>query len=132
MNPKEFDYVLTTLLDRCVNTMKVKEEDYATDADRLANFNEVADFMGSQPIEITPDVVAFIYLMKHIQSIKNIVVSKDFTDWHWQLKSGREGKPQRIADAINYLILITACIEDHRNDESACSSQKEGSETPAD
>ena len=85
--------------------MASKRQDYSGDTDVLRNFKEVAAFTGLKPAE-----VATIYLMKHIQAVKNAVQGEKYT-WVWEI-NGREGLKQRVADARNYLLLLAVCIDE--------------------
>jgi len=106
---KEFQKQEKTILDW-------KGEEYSTEADRIQNFREIANFIGNKPITISPAMVAFVYLMKHVQSIKNALVSNR-VDWRWEAEGG-EGTKQRVADVRNYLLLLSACVDEQdREDE---------------
>ena len=99
MTPKEF----RELEDEILNS---KRKEYASTSDRLENFRFVA-----KAEKRTPTKVALTYLMKHIQSIASQVTSGKY-DWSVKTATGSEGLKQRIADAVNYLHLLAACIEE--------------------
>lgn len=87
-----------------------KAGEYATSDDRLQNFREVAAFEGREM-----EAVCLSYLLKHVQSIKNQVVSgKPVKRWFWHDQNGNEGLKQRIADTVNYLHLMAAIIEEKK------------------
>ncbi len=90
-----------------------KGKEYTGNEDRLQNFRDVANFFGDEPVVITPSIVALIYLLKHLQSIK-LTLTPDETPkkWCWTTDSGFEGLKQRFADARNYLLLLAACIDE--------------------
>jgi DNA-binding SARP family transcriptional activator len=87
-----------------------KGAEYASDADALANFKKRAEDIG-----IDPKQILWIFLSKHLDSIKSFV------------KKGKEISDEpiagRIQDARNYLFLLHCLI-----DEAADLAKKE---TPA-
>lgn len=87
-----------------------KAGEYAPSGDQLQNFREIADFIGPDPVQVTPALVTFMYLMKHVQSIKNAVISGEY-NWAWITDEG-EGTKQRIADIRNYMLLLAACLQE--------------------
>lgn len=87
--------------------MAQKAVDYAGPQDRLRNFRRVA---AGRP-ELTPMIVAHIWLMKQIDAIENAVFTGNIS-WCWRDEHGNEGLKQRFMDARNYLLLIAACIDE--------------------
>lgn len=73
---------------------------------RLGNFERVADMLGLKASQ-----VALAYLLKHIDSISYQVMSGKYT-WAMVIEGNREGLKQRIVDAVNYLHLMAACLEE--------------------
>ena len=102
--PAQFENLVQEFHTRETALLNWKAGEYADDIDRLLNFNEVGSFTGHTPEEVT-----FVYLLKHIHSIKNAINSSSYT-WEWETVAG-EGLKQRIADARNYLLLLAACID---------------------
>ena len=109
-SPERFEKLVAEFLEREEKILAWKRGEYSTSADRLQNFREVAGFMGVYMPEI-----ALYYLLKHIQSIKNAVLSEKRYNWTWETPEG-EGLKQRIADSRNYLLLLAACL-DEKNEE---------------
>ena len=111
--PKKFLELYREFEENERGILEIKAGEYSSDEDRLQNFREIANFIGDQPATIDYTMVAFILLMKHIQSIKNAIVNKRF-DWAWGT-GNKEGLKQRFADARNYLLLLGACIDNDSN-----------------
>ena len=105
MTPQQFENLRDEFLTHEARILGWKRDEYSLNEDSLQNFREVAAFMGLRPAE-----VALTYLMKHIQSI-TLAVRYGKYSWTWTTEGG-EGLKQRIADARNYLLLLTACLEE--------------------
>lgn len=69
--------------------------------DRLKFFKDY-----STSLDISPEVVCSIFLMKHINSILNFVKTG---------KQGEEGITGRINDARNYLLFLQALVEENNS-----------------
>lgn len=79
-----------------------KGEEYTvSDTDKFKNFKSIADRMSMQPRE-----VAMVYLLKHMDSIRNYVL-------HGK-ESSTEPIRGRIQDARNYLLLLGGIIEEEK------------------
>ena len=78
--------------------MRVKGEEYTvSDEDKLKNFKSIAD-----RLDVTTPIVAMVYLLKHMDSIRNYVLNG--------VEASDESKSGRIRDARNYLILLHAIL----------------------
>jgi len=110
MTPERFEQLVKEFLDESANVMLRKRAEYSPSADVLQNFKEVSYFSEGF---FTPSKIAFIFLMKHIQSIKEAIRTGNY-DWVWQKENGGEGLKQRIADVINYMLLIAAALEEEQ------------------
>jgi len=104
-SPERFDELRREIGNRREEIMKAKGSEYAPGGDRLKNFHEIAAFMG-----ISSSEVALVYLLKHIQSIKEAVRTGRI-EWYWETTTG-EGLKQRVADAMNLLEFVAACIDE--------------------
>jgi len=104
-SPERFEVLCEEFADHEVHLLAWKRNEYASGEDRLQNFREIADLTGASMAQ-----VALLYLLKHVQSIKNAVISGN-VKWAWEAKGG-EGTKQRIADARNYLLLLAACLDE--------------------
>lgn len=95
MTHPEFQDFQETLLDKVVSICQTKGIEYVnSEADRLANFKRLSAALG-----ISPLVVAWIYLTKHLDAIASFVRTG---------KVYSEPLEGRIIDAIAYLTLIAA------------------------
>ena len=101
----DFDDIIDEFNDATVSTLRSKGEEYATDNDRLMNFRTVGDMAGQDPED-----VAVMYLLKHIQRLSK-AVREDEYEWDWQHDDGSEALKQRVADSINYLLLLALALE---------------------
>ena len=104
MTPERFEVLCEEFADHEAHILAWKRGEYTSGEDRLQNFREIAALTGTSMPQ-----VALTYLLKHIQSIKNAVMTGN-VDWCWEGEGG-EGLKQRIADARNYLLLLAACLE---------------------
>jgi len=119
-SPERFNKLCDEFLSKSQEILVWKREEYAPGEDRLENFRTVGNFLNKKP-----SVIALIYLLKHIQSIAVAVITDVFV-WAWT-KDGGEALKQRIVDAINYLLLLAACLDEEANNEhlsSVCSCRK--------
>lgn len=100
MTFEQFDSLQAALHVNIVSMTSTKGHEYANSDDRLANFKEVAAEIG-----ITPEQVLLVYLKKHMRSVDAYC------------KNGKvfsEPIKGRIIDAILYLELLAALIEDRQ------------------
>ena len=107
MTEKEFQDVLTTRLTKIKETLSSKAEEYATDNDKLHNFN-----VGARLTVQTRERVLWGFAIKHYISFLDILDSLD------------KGKlptetlvDEKIGDLINYLVLVEASLKDRLNGE---------------
>ena len=78
--------------------MRVKGEEYTvSDEDKLKNFKSIAD-----RLSVDTSVVAMVYLLKHMDSIRNYVLNG--------VEASDESISGRIRDARNYLMLLHAIL----------------------
>lgn len=113
-SPERFIELCNEFAKQEYDILDWKAEEYSTDEDRLQNFHEIAAFIGDRPTAITPSVIALIYMLKHIQSVKNAIISGRI-NWCWEAVGG-EGLKQRIADSRNYHMLLAACLEEENEE----------------
>lgn len=88
----------------------VKSGQYASEADRIKNFREMAAFRRG----VTIQEIIFDQLLKHIQAIKQAIETggPDSEEWVWQKEDGGEGFKQKFADARLLLMLLAGSIEE--------------------
>jgi len=70
-----------------------------SDEDKFKNFKSIAERM-----KCSPEEVALIYLLKHMDSIRNYVL--------YGIESSSESIEGRIQDARNYLLLLGGIIHE--------------------
>ena len=109
----QFETLCAEFIEREAKLMTWKAGEYAGEGDRLLNFHQIGDLMGRNPSE-----VALSYLLKHIQSITLAVLTGEYV-WAWE-KEGGEGLKQRIADARNYLLLLSGCLDEEAGTQHTC------------
>lgn len=88
MQKDEFYDEAHRLIQRCFAIMEMADGEYASAADKFANFKWQAEAEGR-----TPEQVAITFLLKHIRSLVRGI-------------SIREPMEGRICDIINYVLLI--------------------------
>jgi len=101
MIQEKFSKLMERQFDRCRTVLNWKASEYAeVGGDRLHNF-----YLASNLERVTPEVALLGMMTKHIISIYDMVpngvnyYSKEMWD-------------EKITDAMNYLILLRAIIED--------------------
>lgn len=98
---QEFDATVSELSELLFS----KGKEYASDRDALANFKSAND------LGVTPQQKLFIFLDKHLSSIKSYIKNNGVT-------FSNEPIEGRINDAINYLFLLRCLIKESKGDES--------------
>lgn len=100
MTNEEFEKIIGTAISRCIDTLQVKQSEYATE-DRLHNFNVAARLLGCTPHTALAGMMA-----KHTVSVYDLIQRHE-KDEHIPIELWRE----KIGDSINYLLLLTAMVE---------------------
>lgn len=102
MRSERFEEHTTELFQACRNILNEKGPDYSGFTDRLKNFKEVARDAG-----ITPVQALWTYFIKHVQATNKFVKGETLT-----------GEPvsEKIKDMINYLVLLSALIQEEGED----------------
>ena len=97
MTNEQFDTLVAVQFDRCAAILQNKSAEYASDADRLHNFNAGAALTGQ-----TPRQVLFGFMLKHIISVADMAVSNAaYTAPMWD---------EKLTDLINYCVLLRAVV----------------------
>jgi hypothetical protein len=97
MQSEEFNEVLDMQINRCVDVLKVKSDEYSSEEDRLHNFKVAATLRGVSVIQALSGMMA-----KHTVSIYDMCESDfDFSSDVWD---------EKITDHINYLLLLRAAV----------------------
>lgn len=104
MTIERFNEIVQQQLRKTADLLTVKGNEYASDVDRLAAFKLAADL---QQISV-PEALGGM-LAKHIVSIYQMLHDASlYTDEKWD---------EKINDAINYLLLLKACIVEEEGEE---------------
>lgn len=104
MTIERFNEIIQQQLRKTAELLTVKGNEYAPDVDRLAAFKQAADL---QQISV-PEALGGM-LAKHIVSIYQMLHDASlYTDEKWD---------EKINDAINYLLLLKACIAEEEGEE---------------
>lgn len=99
MNRDNFNKHVDTVIANCKAILGTKGEDYSyAEEDRLSNFKETA-----KEVSLTKYNVWYVYFNKGLSSIRRYITKG---------KVESENIHSRILDAINYLILLDAMIEE--------------------
>ena len=99
MKFEQFNASMDTLLDRAKQTLGQKASEYATDEDRLQNFKQAAGLQNITAAQALQGMMA-----KHQVSIADMIKSgNQYPQALWD---------EKIGDALNYLILLNAVIEE--------------------
>lgn len=93
MTNERFQELVEQLRGASIDTLLRKNGGYATEDDRLHNFNAGAEISG-----LTPAQTAWGYLTKHLVALRDKVERNDFTDVDDFL--------EKCQDSINYIVLI--------------------------
>ena len=101
MTTEDFNQIVEEQINRCRNVLLIKKEEYAAGKDRLAAFKK-AGAIQDQSME----KAALGMLSKHLVSISDMILAPApelFGIDRWN---------EKITDAINYLLIIRAIIEE--------------------
>ena len=105
MTSDKFTEVIADRIKKCLDTLGVKADEYAT-SDRLHNFKVAGKIQNCTPIKALGGMMC-----KHTVSVYDLI--NDF-------ESGKnvpvELWDEKIGDSINYLLLLTALIHEHKGD----------------
>lgn len=102
MNSIEFDKIVEERCTKIKYVLSEKAVEYASDTDRLHNFNRGAKISG-QSREKTLWGFALKHYISFLDILDNIdkgVIAQDYV------------VDEKIGDLINYLVLVEACIKD--------------------
>lgn len=103
MTPEAFDKLVDDALAGTREVLVSKAAEYASPDDRLHNFKK-----GAAILRCTPAQTCLSYLTKHLASIVDIVERYDERG----TLCSREMLDEKFGDAINYLLLLKACLLD--------------------
>ena len=107
MKSERFKEVLDYTIDKCVNTLSFKAVECATE-DRLHNFKVAAEIQNCTPITALAGMMA-----KHTVSVYDLIKKQENG-----FVVSREMWDEKIGDSINYLILLSALVQEKFDEES--------------
>ena len=99
MTPKDFDLYLESMQKKITSILKSKAGEYAMDNDRFHNFKTA-----SRINEETPAKAAWGMATKHLISVQDLIEHR--------LELSKPMIAEKFIDMINYLILISAMLEE--------------------
>lgn len=92
-----YNKTINETLDRCRSLLCSKQQEYAPDADPLANFKKGA-VMGNS----SPEQVLWMYCLKHLVSVRDII--------YGEVPASKEVIQEKTGDIINYMVLLNCLI----------------------
>lgn len=101
MTYDDFEFLVKFRFSKCQETLVKKATEYATEGERLANFKR-----GASLLNTTPAHVAMGYGLKHLISVIDMVEGR--------LPVTEEMMDEKFGDALNYLVLLEACLKDQQ------------------
>lgn len=107
MKYDRFNEVLETTIKKCIDTLSVKSNEYATE-DRLHNFKVAAEIQNCTPITALAGMMA-----KHTVSVYDLIKKQENG-----FVVSREMWDEKIGDSINYLILLSALVQERFDEET--------------
>ena len=108
MKYERFNSVLKRTLDKCALTLERKADEYATE-DRLHNFKVAADLQNCTPMTALAGMMA-----KHTVSVYDLIQRQEKG-----FRVSQEMWDEKIGDSINYLILLSALVQEEYDEVNA-------------
>ena len=104
MTQIEFDEILEHRIAEIRRVLGKKAAEYVRDGDRLSNFKRAAAMLQCQP-----EAALMGMLSKHLVSIMDMV-----DDISCEINHPKEMWNEKLGDAINYLVLLDALLQERR------------------
>lgn len=114
MNTKRFDEIIERRIQRCRDVLYVKANEYATE-DRLHNFKVAAELQHCTPITALAGMMA-----KHTVSVYDLIQRQE-----QGLAVPIEMWDEKIGDHINYLLLLSALVQEKEDEETEGAAEEE-------
>ena len=99
MNAEKYQAVITETVQKSLNTLTGKANEYARKDDMFHNFKVAAVMQG-----ITKEEALRGMMAKHIVSINDMIPNAQ----HYTLEAWQE----KIGDAINYMLILSAMVKE--------------------
>lgn len=106
MTANRFNEILETLIGKCASTLGAKSNEYATE-DRLHNFKIAAELQNCTPVTALAGMMT-----KHTVSVYDLIQKHENGE-----VVAKELWDEKIGDSINYLILLSALIQEEIDEE---------------
>lgn len=100
----EFEQILEVRIAEIRRVLGLKASEYVRNDDRLSNFKRAAAML-----QTSPEAALMGMLSKHLVSIMDMV-----DDISVEIGHGKEMWNEKIGDAINYLVLLDALLQERR------------------
>lgn len=104
MRTEQFEEVINNRIETCKSVLCSKAEEYATD-DRLHNFKVAGELQKCTPVKALGGMMS-----KHTVSVYDLI-----EDYEQGKAISKEMWTEKIGDSINYLLLLTALLEEDKN-----------------
>ena len=104
MRTEQFEEVINNRIETCKSVLCSKAEEYATD-DRLHNFKVAGKLQKCTAVKALGGMMA-----KHTVSVYDLI-----DDYEQGKAISKEMWTEKIGDSINYLLLLTALLEEDKN-----------------
>ena len=104
MRTEQFENVINNRIETCKSVLCSKAEEYATD-DRLHNFKVAGKLQKCTPVKALGGMMS-----KHTVSVYDLI-----DDYEQGKAISKEMWTEKIGDSINYLLLLTAMLEEDKN-----------------
>lgn len=114
MNTKRFDEIIERRIQRCRDVLCAKANEYATE-DRLHNFKVAAELQHCTPITALAGMMA-----KHTVSVYDLIQRQE-----QGLAVPIEMWDEKIGDHINYLLLLSALVQEKEDEETEGAAEEE-------
>lgn len=105
MTPQNFDIIVQKVMERCIETLSYKKDEYSEGSDRLDQFKKGAAFRNKHPMDVLGGM-----MIKHTTSIYDLIDKESRGE-----SVGIGMWEEKITDHINYLILLMGLILDQQN-----------------
>ncbi len=116
MNNLRFERIVVDRLETCRKVLLQKNDEYASETDRLHNFKIAGLARGTAETTALDGM-----LIKHLVSIWDCV---DKMELNRNYVPSEEWVREKVGDVINYMLLLEGCIEDRRARECAVKTQE--------
>lgn len=101
MKAEQFEEIINNRIETCKSVLCNKAEEYATD-DRLHNFKVAGKLQKCTPVKALGGMMS-----KHTVSVYDLI-----DDYEQGKAISKEMWSEKIGDSINYLLLLTALLEE--------------------